>query len=413
MTHAHDHDHVPAQACPLGKLLLKRRSALFGLGAAMSLANLRFAHAATTGAGAPRLIVLNIQGGLDGLAMLAPYGDANLAKLRGQIMAPAVGTAGGMLDLGGFYGLHPAMPNLHAMYAAGQASMVHAVGNAALTRSHFEGQDYLQSGAPTLLTSGWLNRAMGLVAGNGTMQSGLALGTTPTLLTQGATIAAGWAPDPFSALKPQTISDLTQLFAADPLLAPAYAAAFQDDAMFSAALATSPMPGGLTTLQQSAWAAGTFLASPNGPRIAAITAPGYDTHDNLVSRLNTGLSDLDAALQILKTQLGAAWSNTVVMTMTEFGRVAQCNGTAATGGTDHGTAFAVVLAGGAVKGGQVMGTWPGLSASQLYQGRDLAPTTDIRSIGMGVLGQHMGLSSASLATVFPGAAVQAMNGLVS
>jgi uncharacterized protein (DUF1501 family) len=411
MTHAHPHTH--GHPCREGRLLLKRRSALFGLGAAMSLAHVRFAKAATSGAGAPRLIVLNIEGGLDGLSMVAPYGDANLAKLRGQIMAPSIGTSGGMFDLGGFFGLHPAMPNLHAMYAAGQASMVHAVGNAAPTRSHFEGQDYLQSGAPTLLASGWLNRAMGLVAGNGTMQSGLAMGTAPSLLTQGPTIAAGWAPDPFPALPAQTMTDLTRLLASDPLLAPAYQAAFQDDTMFSAALAASPIPAGLSTLQQSAWAAGTFLASPNGPRIAAITAPGYDTHDNQVGRLNTGLADLDGALQILKTQLGAAWSNTVVMTMTEFGRTAYCNGTSATGGTDHGTAFAVVLAGGAVKGGQVMGTWPGLAASQLYQGRDLAPTTDIRSIGMGVLSQHLGLSSAALATVFPGATVQPMNGLVS
>ena len=413
MTHAHPHIHAPAHACPEGTLLLKRRSALLGLGAAMSLANVRFAKAATSGVGAPRLIVINIQGGLDGLAMVAPYGDANLAKLRGQIMAPKVGTAGGMFDLGGFYGLHPAMPNLHAMFAAGQASMVHAVGNAAATRSHFEGQDYLQSGAPTLLASGWLNRVMGLVAGNGAMQSGLAMGTAPTLLTQGPTIAAGWALDPFPVLPTQTITDLTALLAPDPLLGPAYAAAFQDDAMFTAAIAASPMPAGLTTLQQSAWAAGTLMASANGPRIAAITATGFDTHDNQVTRLNTGLADLDAALQILKTQLGSAWSNTVVMTMTEFGRTAYCNGTAATGGTDHGTAFAAVLAGGAVKGGQVLGTWPGLTTSQLYQGRDLAPTTDIRSIGMGVLSQHLGLPAAALAAVFPGATVQPMAGLVA
>jgi uncharacterized protein (DUF1501 family) len=420
MTHAHaphahaPHAHAPtAHASADSRLLLKRRTALFGLGAAMSLAHVRFARAASTGAGAPRLIVLNIEGGVDGLSMVAPYGDANLAKLRGQIMAPAVGTTGGMLDLGGFYGLHPAMPNLHAMFAAGQASMVHAVGNAASTRSHFEGQDYLQSGAPTLLTSGWLNRAMGLVAGNGTMQSGLAIGTMPSLLTKGATVAAGWAPDPFPVLPAQTIIDMQKLLAPDSLLAPAYQAAFADDAMFSAALAAAPMPAGLTTLQQSAWAAGSFLASPNGPRIAAITAPGYDTHNNQVARLNTGLADLDGALQILKTQLGAAWSNTVVMTMTEFGRMAACNGAAASGGTDHGTAFAVLLAGGAVKGAQVLGTWPGLSASQLYQGRDLAPTTDIRSIGMGVLSQHLGLSASALATVFPGASVQAMSGLVS
>ena len=405
MTHAH--------ICREGALPMKRRTALLGLGAALSLGHIRFAKAATAGTATPRLVVINLQGGLDGLAMVAPYGDPNLARLRSQIMAPAVGMAGGMFDLGGFYGLHPAMPNLYAMFAAGQASMVHAVGNTNSDRSHFQAQDFLQSGAPALLSSGWLNRAMAMVAGNGTMQSGLAMGTWPALLTQGPTTVAGWSSDPFMKLPTQTVAAMQSLLAADPLLGPAFQAGFQDDTMFSQALAASPMPAGLSTLQQSAWAAGTFLASPNGPSIAAIESTGYDTHDDQVTRLNTGLADLDGALQILKTQLGAAWSNTVVMTMTEFGRMVACNGTAASGGTDHGTAFAVLLAGGAVNGGQVLGTWPGLAANQLYQGRDLAPTTDIRSIGMGVLGQHMGLSASALANVFPGAGVQAMNGLVS
>jgi uncharacterized protein (DUF1501 family) len=405
MTHHHP--------CHEGALLMKRRTAMLGLGSAMSLGHIRFAKAATSGAGTPRLVVINLLGGLDGVAMVAPYGDSNLAMLRGQIMAPAVGTKGGMFDLGGFFGLHPAMPNLYAMFAAGQASMVHAVGNTNSGRSHFQGQDFLQSGAPALLSSGWLNRAMGLVAGNGAMQSGLTLGNWPMLLTQGPATVAGWSPDPFMALPAQTIAALQSLLAPDALLGPAFQAGFQNDAMFSQALAASPIPAGLSNLQGSAWAAGAFLASPNGPSIAAIEATGYDTHDNQVSRLTTSLADLDGALQILKTQLGTAWANTVVMTMTEFGRTVACNGSAASGGTDHGTGFAVVLAGGAVNGGRVLGTWPGLSASQLYQGRDLAPTTDIRAIGMGVLGQHMGLSASALATVFPNAGLQAMIGLVS
>ncbi len=411
MTHAHPHTH--AHTCCEGNFKLRRRTALFGMGAAMAMSHIRLARAAGTATGNGRLVVINIQGGLDGLAMVAPYGDPNLAKLRAALMAPGVGTQGGMLDLGGFFGLHPAMPNLHAMFAAGQASMIHAVGNAGLTRSHFEGQDYLQSGAPELLTSGWLNRAMGMVAGIGTTQSGIAVGAMQGLLAQGPTIAAGWAPDPFWQLSPQTVTDLQTMLAPDPLLGPAYTAAFQDSAMFTSVLNAAPIPQGLSTLQQSAWAAGSFLAVPNGPRIAAIEAPGYDTHDNQVIRLNAGLSDLDGALQILKTQLGAEWANTVVMTMTEFGRTAAANGNFQAGGTDHGTAFAVVLAGGAVNGGRVLGTWPGLSATQLYQGRDLAPTSDIRSIGMGILGQHMGLSGSALASVFPAAGVQAMTGLVN
>jgi uncharacterized protein (DUF1501 family) len=131
-----------------------------------------------------------------------------------------------------------------------------------------------------------------------------------------------------------------------------------------------------------------------------------------VTRLTTALTDLDNALLLLKTALGTAWANTVVMTVTEFGRTAAANGNASLG-TDHGTAFAVLLAGGAVAGGQVIASWPGLSASQLYEGRDLAPTIDIRSVAMGIMQPHLGLSSAAMASIFPGVSVGAMTGLVT
>jgi uncharacterized protein (DUF1501 family) len=400
-----------AHSCVEGRFLLNRRSALFGLGAALTFGRMPIARAQVAGS-APRLIVIDAMGGLDGLSVVAPYGDPNLAPLRAQIMAPAVGKRGGMLDLGGFFGLHPAMTNLHAMYKSGEAAMVHAVGNAGLTRSHFEGQDYLQSGAPEILSSGWLNRVMGLIPGSGTMQSGIALSNCDPLLVRGSTVTAGWAPDPFLQTSAQTAADLANLLAPDMLLGPAYQIAFQDRAAFNTVLQADPMPAGLSNLQQLAWAAGQFLASPTGPTIAAIQTPSYDTHDNQVVRLNADLADLDGAFLQLKQSLGAAWSSTVVMTMTEFGRTAAANG-GKTSGTDHGTGFAVLLAGGAVAGGQVYGTWPGLSASALYDGRDLAPTTDIRSIAMGILQQHLGLPASAMGTIFPGASLQPMNGLVS
>jgi uncharacterized protein (DUF1501 family) len=406
----HEHSSL-ADSCPEGRFLLNRRSALFGLGAALAFGRMPLARAQTAGS-VPRLVVIDAMGGLDGLSVVAPYGDPNLAVLRAQIMAPAVGKRGGMLDLGGFFGLHPAMPNLHAMYKAGEAAMVHAVGNAGLTRSHFEGQDYLQSGAPEILSSGWLNRVMGLIPGNGSMQSGISLSNCDPLLVRGPTVAAGWAPDPFLQMGGQTAIDLANLLAPDTLLGPAYQVAFQDRASFNAVLQADPMPAGLSNLQQLAWAAGQFLASPAGPTIAAIQTSSCDTHDNQVIRLNSYLADLDGVFLQLKQSLRAAWSSTVVMTMTEFGRTAAANG-GRLSGTDHGTGFAVLLAGGAVAGGQVYGTWPGLSASTLYDGRDLAPTTDIRSIAMGILQQHMGLPASAMGTVFPGVSVQAMNGLVS
>ena len=317
-----------------------------------------------------------------------------------------------MLDLGGYFGLHPAMPNLHTMFVAGEAAMVHAVGNVEYTRSHFEGQDFLQAGAAEILESGWLNRAMALVPATTGLQSGISLSIAPPALMRGTAISAGWAPGNFPQIASAPQTALLDLLDGDTLLGPAFQVGIADRAVFNALLAKQPVPASASYLQTLAWAAGDFLGAAGGPQIASIATQNFDTHAKQVAFLNTNLADLDDALLALKTSLGAAWANTVVMTMTEFGRTAACNGNAAAG-TDHGTGFAVLLAGGAVNGGKVYGTWPGLAAAQLYEGRDLAPTTDIRSIAMGVLEQHMGLSAADMAGIFPGASVQAMLGLVN
>jgi len=395
--------------CAESRHSIGRRSTLLGFGAALALAGA--GPACATPAAAPRLVVIDILGGVDGLSVVAPYGDPNLAKLRGQIMAPAVGKPGGMLDLGGYFGLHPAMPNLHAMFMAGEAAMVHAVGNVAYTRSHFEGQDFLQAGAPAILGSGWLNRAIQHVSAAAGMQSGVALSVAPPPLMRGSVISAGWAPGNFPQLMAAPQTALLDLLMNDPLLGPEFQVGVEDRAAFNALLARQPVPANASPLQGLAWAAGDFLGAGSGPLIAAIETQNFDTHAKQVDFLNTNLADLDTALLALKTSLGAAWANTVVMTMTEFGRTAACNGNAAAG-TDHGTGFAVLLAGGAVAGGKVYGTWPGLAASQLYQGRDLAPTSDIRAIAMGLLEQHMGIAAADMAGIFPGNTVQAMTGLV-
>ncbi len=396
--------------CAESRLRIGRRGMLLGLGSMPAFGSLTRARAAT--AAAPRLVVINIIGGVDGLSLVAPYGDANLAKLRSQIMAPAVGKPGGMLDLGGYFGLHPAMPNLHQMFLDGTAAMVHAVGNVVATRSHFEGQDFLQAGAGEILGSGWLNRAMQYVSAAAGMQSGVSLSVAPPPLMRGSVIPAGWAPGNFPQISGTSQTALLNLLANDLLLGPAFQVGVGDRAAFNTLLAARPLPAAASPLQALAWAAGDFLAAESGPRIAAIETQNFDTHAKQVDFLNTNLADLDGALLALKTSLGPAWAETVVMTMTEFGRTAACNGNAAAG-TDHGTGFAVLLAGGAVNGGKVYGTWPGLAASQLYQGRDLAPTTDIRSIAMGVLEQHMGIAAAEMAGIFPDNSVKAILGLVT
>ncbi len=400
---------APNSSCGPGRMLLKRRSALLGLGAAFALG--RTSMALASAPSTARLVVINLRGGLDGLAAVAPYGDINLAKLRAPLMAPPVGTKGGMFYLGGFFGLHPAMANFSAMFQAGEALIVHAVGNIVNTRSHFEGQDYIQGGAAELLTSGWLNRVASLTpAAPGALQTGIAINVTTPLLIRGPTTVAGWAPDPFHHVSSNMAADILALNQNDPVLGPALQVGYADRGIISQVTAAGPTPpANQSALEQLGWTAGELLASPTGPRIAAIETNSFDTHASQVSLLNGKLAELDATLRALKTTLGAAWADTVVMTMTEFGRTVAANGSS--GGTDHGTGFAVFLAGGAVAGGKVVTSWPGLT--NLYQGRDLWPTTDFRSVAMGVLQSHLGVPASAMPMIFPGAAgITPLAGLV-
>ncbi len=392
---------------------LPRRAALLGLGAAAALAAGRPRISLAAAPTSARLVVLNVRGGLDGLGTVVPYGDRNLAALRASLIPPAPGTAGGLLDLGGYFGLHPSLAHFSSMFRAGQGLIVHAVGNCATTRSHFEAQDYLQSGAPQLLSSGWLNRVAGLIpAPAGSAETGIAIDTSAPLLMRGPTVVAGWAPEPFTRVSPALVPSLLALTGPDPIVGPSLQVGFNDRGLFQQAQARGPsQPPGLPSLASLAWGAGELLASPTGPRIAALETGSYDTHADQVVRLQVGLATLDATLAALKSSLGAAWSRTVVVTMTEFGRTAAVNGS---GGTDHGTAFAMLLAGGAVAGNRVLTQWPGLGAAQLFQGRDLAPTVDYRAVMMGVLQQHLGIPASAMPGIFPGATgVTAMPHLVA
>ena len=390
---------------------LGRRQTLLGLGAALTLGSRSMSFAA--GNGSSRLVVINVKGGVDGLSLVAPYGDGNLRSLRAPLMAPAVRTTGGMIDLGGFYGLHPKMVQFGGLYQAGQGLVVHAVGNCASTRSHFVGQDYLQSGSGELLSSGWLNRASSFLPSPGSgLESAIAVNYTTPLLLRGSTPVSGWVPNTYQTLPTTGINGILAAAAPDPLLGSAMQVAFNNRTTLESIQTSWSAPASnLSSLAVLARTAGEVLATSNGPRIAALETGSFDTHANQNGTLGNSLAELDQAIDELQLTLSSCWSNTVVLTITEFGRTAAVNGS---GGTDHGTAFAVLLAGGAVAGGRVVATWPGLSASQLFEGRDLAATVDVRSILMGVLRDHLGLSSAALSSVFPDAgSISPMNGLIT
>jgi len=396
MSHHHHHP------LPVGPNLT-RRATLGGIGAALALSRIRPAYAGV--AFAQRLVIINLRGGLDGLATVVPYGDPNLATLRAALTPPPVGQTGGMFDLGGFYGLNPAMPNMYAMFQANQMLAVHAVGNILNSRSHFADQTALQSGELAGTTSGWMNRLAGVlsfVAGGS--EVGVVIGPGMPTIAQGPLQLASYAGSSLVAT-PNTLAALVEtLGAPDPLIGAPVQSGFNDKALFQGWLSGQKYTGSplVTALQQ----AGVFLNSPGGPALAVVETDSFDTHINQVTRLTTALADLDNAMAALKLGLGASWANTVVMTITEFGRTVAVNGC---GGSDHGTGFAMFLAGGAVVGGRVIANWPGLGQ------RDLAGTTDVRSVIMGVLRDHLGLNATQLATVFPnaGAGVSPIGGLVN
>lgn len=379
---------------PLPKLT--RRSALLGLTAAWSLGgmSLAFAGAATE----KRLVVVILRGALDGMAAVVPYGDAHLATWRPGLIPPAPGQPGGLLDLGGFYGLHPALTGMHSLFQAGELAPVHAVAGSYRVRSHFEAQDYMESGAEQRMTSGWLNRAVGQMSGAPPAGLAMSVGLSVPLLLRGYATVANWAPQGFAQPEPDLYARLAALHASDPLTGPAIREGLDERGFSHAVLSGQEAPKNRYSAAALAEAAGRMLAAPNGPRIAALELGGWDTHAAQMQRLTAPLTELDAGLAALKTGLGPAWAQTAVLVMTEFGRTVRMNGT---NGTDHGTATTAFLAGGAIHGGRVLGTWPGLAESQLFENRDLAPTTDLRSLAKGLLQDHLNLTPTALATTFP------------
>ncbi len=358
-----------------------------------------------------RLVVLILRGGMDGLGAVVPHADRHHDVLRPNLRLSPPGSPDGVVDLDGRFGLHPALAPLHPLYARGEMAVVHAVGTPDRTRSHFDAQDTLENGTSRArgAPDGWLNRAVGTLAGDGL---GIAVGPTTPLVMRGSTRVRSWAPSAIPAAGADLMTRVGRLYRDDPLFAATFARARQSAGMTANAMpGRRPPKGGIKAFHQMAEAAGKFLALADGPRIASLEFGGWDTHAGQKFRLNRQLGALAGGIDLLRMQLGPAWNKTVVLAVSEFGRTARENGSR---GTDHGTGGVVLLAGGAVRGGRVRGRWPGLSPDALYQGRDLAATTDLRAVLKGVLEDHLGIARAALdGQVFPGSPhVSPMGGLV-
>jgi uncharacterized protein (DUF1501 family) len=391
-------------------ITIGRRSTLLGMTAALSFGSckLAFAEAETE----KRFVVVILRGALDGIAAIVPHGDPNLDALRGKLIPQPVGPDA-LLDMGGFYGMHPALAGVHGLYAAGECLPIHAVAGSYRTRSHFDAQDYLECGADRRLESGWLNRAVGCLKPRKTPAGdALALGVGIPLLLRGPAMVDSYAPDAAERPQPELYARIAALNAADALTGKAVAEGLRGRDFSAATLGDphTPPAGSGDAFARYASAAGKLLAADEGPRIAALELGGWDTHADQANRLKGPLKQLDGGLIALKQALGDRWADTLVLVMTEFGRTVRINGTA---GTDHGTATVAFLLGGKVKGGRVAGTWPGLAQNALFENRDLMPTTEFRSLAKGALAAHLELDAHALNTVFPGTtAVSPMEGLL-
>lgn len=336
----------------------------------------------------PKLIWVLLRGGLDGLHTVIPVSDPQLLRMRRGLSRDLEGKA---MPLERGFGLHPDLKTLYGWYQQKQLLPIVAVASPQRTRSHFKAQDILESGVyPVDHDSGWLNRAVEAHQGKG-----LAVAHSVPISLRGRLLAKTWYPSRLPSADEDLYSRLMDLYEHDSLLS----------ARLQEGLATREQVGEVMVSDKNrrfgdlASACGTLMAQADGPDCAMLEMGGWDTHNNQVPRLSRQFKQFDQGMGNLRKTLGDSWSQTVVVVATEFGRTVAENGTR---GTDHGTASAMFVAGGAVNGGRVLGQWPGLAKTALFEGRDLMPTSHIQSWIGAVLARHWDLSDRQLARVFPG-----------
>lgn len=362
------------------------KQATFAAAASVFAPRMLFARAETD----RRFVFIIQRGAADGLNIVIPYADPAYAPLRRDLAIAADPAT----RLDGTFALHPSLAATGQLYRSGQALFVHAVASPYRERSHFDGQNVLESGGsrPYQRKDGWLNRLLGMLPGRQDAEA-IALAPTVPLALRGNGRVASYAPSSLPQPSDDLLLRVQQLYEPDAQL----------HALWEAAMETREMAGNTRARQNPAelgrLAAG-FLGRPDGPRVAMIETSGWDTHAGQNPRLAAQLKNLDALLAALKEHLGAAWDQTVVLVATEFGRTAAINGT---GGTDHGTGSAAMLAGGAVRGGRVVADWPGLGQADLHEARDLRPTLGLPTLIAATAAECFALDPRrTLQTLYPG-----------
>lgn len=347
-----------------------------------------------------RFIFIIMRGAADGLSIVAPTGDPDFAAARGGGNADPTG--GARLD--SMFTLHPSLVETGKLYQANEALFVHAVASPYRDRSHFDGQNVLETGgeSPYVLKDGWLNRMLALLPAD--ESRALAIAPAVPMALRGARPVETYAAGPQPRVTDDLLARVGRMYQGDAEL----------DEVWARAQSTRALAGDLgADAGRNAVAlgalAGRLLGAESGPRIAMIETGGWDTHVSQRSRLEGQLKGLDGMIDALRTGLGPAWRRTTVLVATEFGRTVAINGT---GGTDHGTASVAMLLGGAVKGGRVIADWPGLKPAALHEGRDLKPTESLHGVIAGAVAGHFGLEPKRVvAGLFPGSPASATEGL--
>ncbi|SEN22415.1 Uncharacterized conserved protein, DUF1501 family [Loktanella fryxellensis] len=340
-----------------------------------------------------RLVVIVLRGAMDGLDAVRPLGDPDYAGLR-----PTLNDGKG-LAVDDYWALNPALSPLLPLWQAGEMGAVHAVSTPYRDgRSHFDGQDVLEAGSLRLDgdAGGWLNRMVATVPGM-TAETAYAIGQDRMAIMTGPAPHLRWSPEVTLEMSPQMRRLLETTLHGDPL--------FRDAALQAVAIADGMAvddDGMATGNAASATALAEFTAARlrEETRIASFSINGWDTHAGQAGNLSRAIGQLAQTILTLRDGLGPVWDRTAVLCMTEFGRTARENGTR---GTDHGTGGALIYAGGALRGGQVAGRWPGLSEAALYDRRDLMPTGDVRAVAGWIMRGLFGLDADVIAqSVFPG-----------
>jgi uncharacterized protein (DUF1501 family) len=394
--------------------MLRRQLLHFG---AFTLGGLPVSLVSAQSASQKKLVVVMLRGAVDGLSVVAPYAEPEYAASRPQIALPPPGADDGLLKLDAMFGLHPALAPLKRHWDGGQLAFVHASGSPDPTRSHFDAQDYLESGTPGRKSTpdGWLNRLLGVLPGEPAPTRAISQGSTPPRIFAGTASVANLGLGPNAMQRraidnPQLQAGLAKLYASDAQLS----GTLRDTTEGRSGMARS-MAAGERSMDPNADAGapsarsfaadarrlGTLIRKDPHTQLAFTAVGGWDTHVNQGAargQLANRLASLGEGLDALSAGLGDAYKDTVIVVVSEFGRTLRQNGN---GGTDHGRGNVMWLMGGPIAGGQVLGDWPGLDKSALADGRDLAVANDFRQVLSPLLQRHLGLTETALATVLP------------